>query len=79
MDEKGMEKTRLIAVENEFCNNWTSFHNLSQNNENIQSVEESEIVYAEHAIFYELVDSSPILHKIYTNILETFKNKNRKI
>ena len=31
VDEKGLEKTRLISIENEFCSNWASFHNLSKN------------------------------------------------
>lgn len=73
MDEKGLEKTRLISVENEFCGNWASFYNLSQNNEFIQSIEESEILYIEHNEFYELVRSSQALNNIYISILEKFE------
>lgn len=73
IDEKGIEKTRIISVENEFCGNWASFHNLSSNNEYIQSLELSEVVYVEHKDFYQLVNSSQPLNKIYTKILEKFQ------
>ncbi|WP_428071068.1 Crp/Fnr family transcriptional regulator [Chryseobacterium gambrini] len=73
IDEKGIEKTRIISVENEFCGNWASFHNLSTNNEFIQSLELSEVVYVEHKNFYQLVNSSQSLNKIYTKILEKFQ------
>ena len=58
VDEKGLEKTRLISIENEFCSNWASFHNLSKNNEYIQCIEDCELVYVGH---------------IYTAILEKFQ------
>ncbi|MCY1661150.1 Crp/Fnr family transcriptional regulator [Chryseobacterium sp. SL1] len=73
IDEKGIEKTRVISVENEFCGNWASFHNLSTNNEFIQSLELSEVVYVDHKDFYQLVNSSQALNKIYTKILEKFQ------
>lgn len=73
IDEKGIEKTRVISMENEFCGNWASFHNLSTNNEFIQSLELSEVVYVDHKDFYQLVDSSQTLNKIYTKILEKFQ------
>ena len=73
IDEKGIEKTRIISVENEFCGNWASFHNLSSNNEYIQSLELSEVVYVNHKDFYQLVNSSHSLNKIYTKILEKFQ------
>jgi CRP-like cAMP-binding protein len=73
IDEKGTEKTRVIALENEFCGNWASFHNLSSNNEFIQSLELSEVVFVEQKDFYQLVNSSQSLNKIYTKILEKFQ------
>ena len=73
VDEKGLEKTRLISIENEFCSNWASFHNLSKNNEYIQCIEDCELVYVGHKEFYELVKSSQSLNNIYTAILEKFQ------
>lgn len=70
IDEKGVERTSSISLENEFCSNWASFHNLSYNNEFIQSLENSSIFYATHSDFYEVVNSSFELHKIYSKILE---------
>lgn len=72
IDEKGIEKTRLISFENQFCSNWASFHNLSHNSEIIQSLENSEVYYTTHSDFYDLVNSSFELHKIYSKILEIF-------
>ena len=72
IDENGIEKTRLISLENQFCSNWASFHNLSQNCEIIESLEESIVYYATHYDFYSVVNSSFELHKIYSLILEKF-------
>lgn len=69
IDEKGIEKTRLISVEHQFCAN---FHNLSKNTELIQSLESSIVYYTTHSDFYSLVHSSFELHKIYSKILEKF-------
>lgn len=69
----GIEKTRLISTEKMFCSNWASFSNLTKNNEFIQSLEDSEVIYIEQKDFYELINSSQILKKIYIKILEEFQ------
>lgn len=78
IDEKGVEKTRLISIENMFCSNWASFYNQSENNEFIQSLENSEVIYINHQNFYELVNKSQRLNKIYTRILEEHQVYNIK-
>lgn len=78
IDEKGIEKTRLISIENMFCSNWASFHNQSENNEFIQSLENTEIIYINYQNFYELVNKSQRLNKIYTRILEEHQVYNVK-
>lgn len=74
IDKKGIEKTRLISVENEFCSNWKSFHNLSTNNEFIESLESCELIYIRHTDFYELINNSDVLKLIYTVVLEKFQS-----
>jgi len=73
VNEKGLEKTHLIAVENQFCTNWASFINLSQNNTIIQSLENTEVIYMYQQDFFKLVESSSSFQKIYIKLLEDFQ------
>ena len=71
---KTLEITRLIACENQFCTNISSFSNLSENNENIQSLEKSVVLFINHKDFFELISQSFNLSKIYYNITSEFNH-----
>jgi CRP-like cAMP-binding protein len=75
-NEKGLEVTRLICKENEFCTNLSSFKNLSISNETIQAIENSKILLITQKDFYNLINISSNLYKIYVDILEEFQSFN---
>lgn len=70
IDEKGVEKTKIISTENMFCTSWKSFRNQTKNNEFIQSIEDSEVLYIDYQNFYSVINQSPSLFRVYTKILE---------
>ncbi len=78
IDENGLEKTRLISVENQFCCNWKSFANLSENNEFIQSVDASEYLYVTHNDLFKIINESTNLQKVYTKNLENINDYNAR-
>src|SRR5690554_7868767 len=74
VNEKGLEKTHLIAVENQFCTNWASFINLSQNNTIIQSLENTEVIYMYQQDFFKLVESSSSSKRFILNYWKIFRS-----
>jgi signal-transduction protein with cAMP-binding, CBS, and nucleotidyltransferase domain len=73
-NKKGIETTRLISIENQFCTNWASFNDLSENNETIQSIENSLVLWIGHQDFYHFISQSEKVKNIYIKTLEYFQS-----
>ncbi|SIO02999.1 Crp/Fnr family transcriptional regulator [Algoriphagus halophilus] len=68
--EDGQELIRYFALENKFASNLTSLITNEISQEYIQSNETSEILAIHKIDFYNLVEVSPAMNKVYRNILE---------
>lgn len=71
-NEQDKEITRMIAWENRFITNIASFKDLTENNETIESIKKSEILYISQNDFEILMKAHPNLKSIYTEILEEY-------
>lgn len=74
INQNGMEFTRLIAKENEFCTILLSFSEEIVSAANIQSLEETELYSISKSDFKEFMSKSDNAKTIYTKILEDFQN-----
>ena len=72
INENGKEITRMIAWENRFLTNLASFRGAFENNEIIESIKNSEILYINRKDFEILIKSSYNLKCIYTDIMEEY-------
>ncbi|MDC6355709.1 MULTISPECIES: Crp/Fnr family transcriptional regulator [unclassified Robiginitalea] len=70
LNEEGKELTRYFAFEGKFGTDLTSLITNEPSKENIQSIEQSEILYIIKTDFYELVKTEPSINLIYRDILE---------
>jgi len=70
LNEEGKELTRYFAFEGKFGTDLTSLITNEPSKENIQSIEQSEILYINKTDFYELVKTEPSINLIYRDILE---------
>lgn len=70
------EVTRTFIFENEFCTNLVSFSGKAINNENIECLEDTLAFYITRDKFYEMLQKSQLLTKLYSKILEHFIHKN---
>ncbi|WP_125150780.1 Crp/Fnr family transcriptional regulator [Bergeyella zoohelcum] len=73
LNEQGAEITRLLSSEGEFCSNLHSFTTLSENDEYIQCLEDSVVLWISHEDFYYLVENLDGVRRIYIKILEKFQ------
>lgn len=71
-DKKGCICTRIIAWENRFLTNITSFKHFNSSDETIEAIENSKIIYIKKELFYELLSTFPNLNIIYLNILSEY-------
>lgn len=71
-DKKGIICTRIIAWENRFLTNITTFKHFNSSDETIEALEDSEIIYIEKDFFYQLLSNCPNLNIIYLNILSEY-------
>ncbi|MCO4304892.1 Crp/Fnr family transcriptional regulator, partial [Riemerella anatipestifer] len=71
-DQKGTVCTRIIAWENRFLTNITTFKHFNSSDEIIEALENSEIIYIEKDFFYQLLSTCPNLNSIYLNILSEY-------
>lgn len=78
INEKGNEITRMITGENNFLTNILSFRGISENNETIECVKNSEILYIYRADFDLLLNFSLNLKCIYADILEEYNAQHIK-
>lgn len=72
--DKGVEFTRLIKTENEFCSNLQSFSARKPSLENIQALEDSTILVITYEDFVKFINSSSNGMSIYRKILEEFQS-----
>ena len=78
INNMGKDITRAFAWENRFITNIISFKNFNQNNETIESVENSELLYISRNGFDELLRTSQNFKSIYIEILEEYNAFNLK-
>lgn len=71
-DQKGIVCTRIIAWENRFLTNITTFKHFNSSDETIEALENSEIIYIEKDFFYQLLSTCPNLNIIYLKILSEY-------
>ncbi|MEQ9221542.1 MAG: Crp/Fnr family transcriptional regulator [Cyclobacteriaceae bacterium] len=69
-NKEGQQMTRYFAFPGKFGTSLASFIELEPSFEYIQSVEQSQILAISRQDFFELVDSNPVINKIYRDILE---------
>lgn len=72
INEHDKEITRMIAWKNRFLTNLASFRSSSENNEVIESIRNSKVLYINREDFEVLMTSSQNLKNIYTDILEEY-------
>lgn len=72
INENGKEITRMIAWENRFLTNLSSFRSLNENNEVIESITNAEILQINRTDFEILLKSSSNLKSMYADILEEY-------
>ena len=72
LNENGKEITRMIAWKNRFLTNIGSFKGFFENNEYIECVKQSEILYITRSDFENMMQTSSNLKYIYANILEEY-------
>lgn len=75
-DEDGNEYTRIIAIENNFISNLSSFKDQTKSEETITTIEETTFLYTERKDIYALLSKDVILKDIYTEIVERFNISN---
>lgn len=73
IDDKGINVSRRIYFENEFCTNWISFRNKTKSTENIETLEHTEGSYITYESFNILMNKCPSFYKLYIDILEYFQ------
>ncbi len=71
---QGREVTRMIAWENRFLTNISSFRNFTQNNEIIECIENAEILSIEKDDFENILRKSQNLKCIYADLLEEYNS-----
>lgn len=71
-DKKGNICTRIIAWENRFLTNITTFKHFNSSDETIEALENSEIIYIEKDFFYQLLSTFPNINIIYLKILSEY-------
>lgn len=71
--EKGLEFTRLIKKEKEFCSNLQSFTSRIPSIENIQAIENSTVLTIKYEDFVHFTNSSATGMSVYRKILEEFQ------
>lgn len=71
-DASGGVCTRIIAWENRFLTNITTFKHFNSSNETIEALEDTEMLYIERDLFFHLLSTSPNLNYIYLNILSEY-------
>lgn len=69
-NKEGQQMTRHFAFPGKFGTSLSSFIMQEPSFEYIQSVEQSQILAISHKDFFQLVDSSSYINKIYCDILE---------
>lgn len=72
LNDKGKEITRMFAWEGRFLTNIGSFKNLFINNETVECLKNTEILYINKIDFDKLMASSMNVKSIYTDILEEY-------
>ncbi len=70
VNQEGIELTRYFAFENKFGTNLTSMIEGTESVENLQAIEPLYVFEVKKAAFFELVETSPQVNKIYRNILQ---------
>jgi len=70
IDEKGEEKTRYIAFENQFVSAFASFITQKPSTEYVQALENSQLLRIKQGDFYTLVESNSAFSKLYRHSLE---------
>jgi CRP-like cAMP-binding protein len=69
-DAESNETTRDIVVENNWCSELISFGNQTPSNENIRTVEISELYYIDRQGFQKMMENVPQFRNVYQQILE---------
>lgn len=78
LDKKGVEKTRLLALDCSIGTALTSFISQKPSFEFVEALEDSELLYIHHTDFYKLNKELISWKEFYQNILEmaySFQNK----
>lgn len=70
INEKGVEVTRLISSEDQFCGKLFSFNHTLPSKEYIQSLESSTILCIDQTDFHCILSSSENVNRIYSKMLE---------
>jgi len=70
IDEKGEEKTRYIAFENQFVSAFASFITQQPSTEYVQALMDSQLLRIKQSDFFDLVESNPAFSKLYRHSLE---------
>lgn len=74
LNKNGSEFTRQLAPEGSFCTILISLMNGTESPAYIEALENSTILKMHRSNFWQILESSPQLKDIYTQILEDFQN-----
>ncbi|WP_194777989.1 Crp/Fnr family transcriptional regulator [Pararhodonellum marinum] len=70
-NKEGVENTRYLAFEGKFGTSFTSLISEKPAFENIQCLEKTTVLRIFRDDFYHLVETEPLINKVYRNILES--------